>query len=225
MGLILGIDEAGRGPLIGPMAIAGCLIDEKIEIESKKLGVKDSKLLLSKKRELLAKKIKEKAIAYHVLLIHPYEIDSKIKSGVNLNRVEAEKAAEIINQLSKKIEEPLKVVIDCPSPNKELWKKYVLRKITKQDNIFVVCEHKADKNHIAVSAASILAKCAREREVAKLKKKIGKDFGSGYSHDPKTQEFLRQYSKEHKKDGIFRETWQTWQNHKKQKEQKKLEDF
>ena len=60
--LILGIDDAGRGPLIGPMALAGCLTTRTREQEFKALGVKDSKLLASRKREWLAKKIKEKAI-------------------------------------------------------------------------------------------------------------------------------------------------------------------
>ena len=53
---ILGIDDAGRGPLIGPMALAGCLINPEIETEFKKIGVKDSKMLTPLKREFLAKK-------------------------------------------------------------------------------------------------------------------------------------------------------------------------
>jgi len=223
--LILGIDDAGRGPLIGPMALAGCLTTKMRETEFKALGVKDSKLLPPRKREWLARKIKEKAISYKVELSHPYEIDARAGNGLNLNKIEAIKAAEIINKLTKKIHEPIRVVIDCPSPNKESWRRYVLEHVHKNKNLIIACEHKADRDYVAVSAASILAKSAREREVAKIKKKIGKDFGSGYPNDPKTIEFLKKYSKEHKKDGIFRETWATFQNHKKQKEQKKLLDF
>ncbi len=225
--LILGIDDAGRGPLIGPMALAGCLIARFREEEFRALGVKDSKLLTSRKREWLARKIREKALAYHVALSHPYEIDSRTGAGLNLNKIEAIKAAEIINKLTKKIHEPVRVVIDCPSPNKENWRRYVMRHVleSKKKNLIIACEHKADRDYPAVSAASILAKSAREKEVKELKNKIGKDFGSGYPNDPKTIEFLKKYSKEHKKDGIFRETWATFQNHKKQKEQKKLLDF
>jgi len=221
--LILGIDDAGRGPVIGPMALAGCLVNNEIEKEFKELGVKDSKLLLPKKRELLAEKIKQKSLSYFVVLTYPYEIDSKIKSGINLNRVEAEKASEIINNIAEKYpDEKIRVVIDCPSPNKESWRKVVIRKICRQENIFVACEHKADRDYVAVSAASILAKSRREEEIEKLKQKIGMDFGSGYPHDPKTIEFLKNYSREYEKDGIFRETWQTWENNKAEKEQKKL---
>ena len=225
MELIIGIDDAGRGPVLGPMALAGVLVNKEIENKFKKLGVKDSKLLTSEKREELAKKIKEKAIAFYVALTHANEIDSKIKTGTNLNKVEAEKAAEIINNLTKETEESIKVVIDCPSPNKESWRKDVLRKISRQENLLVACEHKADRDYVAVSAASILAKSAREKEISLLKKKIGKDFGSGYPNDPKTIKFLKKYSEEHKKDGIFRETWATFKNHKKEKQQKKLGEF
>ena len=66
--LILGIDDAGRGPLIGPMTLAGCLITEELEKEFKELGVKDSKMLTAKRREFLAGKIREKALAFHITL-------------------------------------------------------------------------------------------------------------------------------------------------------------
>jgi ribonuclease HII len=223
--LILGIDDAGRGPLIGPMALAGCLVTKDIEKYFKKIKVRDSKLLAASTREHLAKKIKEKALSYHVELSHPSEIDTRASSGLNLNKIEAIKAAKIINKLTKKRKEKIRIIIDCPSPNRESWRRYVLQHVRKNKNLIIACEHKADRDYVAVSAASILAKSAREKEIAKIKKKINKDFGSGYPNDPKTIEFLQQYSKEHKKDGIFRETWATFQNHKKQKEQKKLLDF
>ena len=223
--LILGIDDAGRGPLIGPMALAGCLINRETESEFKKLGVKDSKLLSPKRREYLAKIIKEKALRFHITLTHPYEIDSRAGAGLNLNKIEAIKAAEIINNIVRASDEEIRAVIDCPSPNRESWKRYVVEHVMKKKNLTIACEHKADRDHVAVSAASILAKSMREREVAKIKKKINKDFGSGYPNDPKTLEFLKKYASEHKKDGIFRETWATFKNHKNQKEQRKLLDY
>lgn len=223
--LILGIDDAGRGPLIGAMALAGCLVTPDIEKYFKEIRVRDSKMLTARTREYLARKIRERAVSYHVTLTHPNEIDERTKNGTNLNKIEAKEAAKIINKLTKNIEGQVRVVIDCPSPNKESWRGQVLEHIKNMSNLVIACEHKADRDHVAVSAASILAKSAREKDVAALKKKIGKDFGSGYPNDPKTVEFLKKYSKEHKKDGIFRETWATFQNHKKQKEQKKLLDF
>ncbi len=75
--LVLGIDDAGRGPVIGPMILAGVLIDEKLKPELKKLGVKDSKQLTQKRREFLAEKIKEKAETFEIIIIYPPEIEEK----------------------------------------------------------------------------------------------------------------------------------------------------
>jgi ribonuclease HII len=222
--LILGIDDAGRGPIIGPMVMAGVLIDEKDESRLKFLGVRDSKQLTQNRREVLAKEIEKIAISYHVVLIHPYEIDGRGTAGLNLNKIEAVKAALIINNLNK-TSERIKVVIDCPSTNIKKWENYLKGYVDRIDNLDFFVEHKADVNHVACSAASILAKCAREEEVEKIKEKIGKDFGSGYPSDPATKKFIEEYSKEHKKDGIFRETWATWQNHKTKKEQRSINDF
>ena len=73
--LTLGIDDAGRGPVIGPMVLAGCLINEGPENELKKMGVKDSKQLTQKRREMLAEKIREKAETFEIILVHPDKID------------------------------------------------------------------------------------------------------------------------------------------------------
>ena len=97
--------------------------------------------------------------------------------------------------------------------------------ISKKTSIQIVSEHKADDKYVIVGAASIIAKSKREKEIKKIKKTIGVDFGSGYPSDPITKKFLSQYAKKHKADGIFRQTWATWKNHIKKKEQKKLGEF
>ena len=226
MTLNLGIDEAGRGPVIGPLVICGCIVNSSDKKELIKLGIKDSKQLSPKKREELFTIIIQK-YKYEYLVILPKEIDGAVKSDDDsLNDLEAKKAAEIIIKL--KLENKIdSVVIDCPSTNRESWKNYVFKHINenKKGNLILACEHKADRDYAACSAASILAKSEREKQVREIKKKIGKDFGSGYPSDPATIDFLKNYSKEHKKDGIFRETWATFQNHKAKKEQKNLLDF
>lgn len=234
MSLILGIDDAGRGPVIGPMVLAGCLIDKKIESKFRKHRVRDSKMLTAKRREYLAKLIKKHAIAYEVVVSYPDEIDNIINGKdfdiSNINKLEAAKSAEIINKLVKHAKgEPVRIVIDCPSPNRESWQQYLMNYLLKLNKdvkgLLISCEHKADVNHVAVSAGSILAKSRREEEVAKIKKKIGKDFGSGYCTDPKTKKFLEEHYKTHKQDGIFRHTWGTVKNHKAKKAQKKIGEF
>lgn len=222
--LVLGIDDAGRGPIIGPMVLAGCLTDEETEKEFKEKGVKDSKQLTPKKREQLAELIKEKAIAYHTIKINPEEIDMQNGKGINLNHLEAIKMAEVINALNKKTDK-IRVYIDCPSVNIPVWTNYLKKFVEYLGNLEIISEHKADINYPCVSAASILAKTARDEEIEKLKKKLGVDFGSGYPADPNTCKFLKEYSKKHEHDGIFRKTWSTWKNLCLNKKQKKLEEF
>ncbi len=222
--LEIGIDDAGRGPVIGPMVLAGVLIKEENKAFLKKIGVRDSKKLSPQRREVLAEQIKEIAYNFEIVLIHPQEIDGRGTAGLNLNKIEAIKSALIINKLNIK-DEKIKVVIDCPSNNIKKWTDYLKRYIEHPANLELAVEHKADVNHVSCSAASILAKTTRDAEVEKIKKQIGVDFGSGYPSDPITKKFLKEYSQKHKKDGIFRETWATWQNHKAKKEQKNINDF
>ncbi|MBI5149038.1 ribonuclease HII [Candidatus Pacearchaeota archaeon] len=222
--LVLGIDDSGRGPLIGPMIMAGVLLKKEDEERLKRLGVRDSKKLTDKRREILAAEIRKVAVGYEIFVVHPNEIDGRQAAGLNLNKIEAIKAAEIINKLNKK-NEKINVVIDCPSNNITKWHLYLVGFVKNTNNLNFIIEHKADVNHVACSAASILAKVQREKEVADLKKKLGVDFGSGYTSDPITQKFLKEHYKDHKKDGIFRETWQTLKTEKAKKEQKSIVDF
>ncbi len=219
--LVLGIDDAGRGPVIGPMVLAGCLIDDSEEGKLKRLGVKDSKKLTQKRREFLSEKIKDAAETFEITLAYPKEIDGKNAHGVNLNAIEALKMAEIINKINKGFTR-IKVIIDCPSVSIEKWKDFLKTKINNLSNLEIVCEHKADQKYVSVSAASILAKCVRETEMDKLKGEYGNEMGSGYCSDPKTYKFLELHSKEHANKGIFRKTWGTWREACAVAEQKKL---
>jgi ribonuclease HII len=219
--LILGIDDAGRGPVIGPMILAGCLVNEKTEKEFKKLGIKDSKQLTQKRREFLEKIIKEKSETFEIVLSHPIEIDKTNNNGINLNALEAIKAAEIINKINKGFKK-IKVIIDCPSPSILKWQDFLKTKIKNLSNLEISCEHKADKNHISVAAASILAKCVREKEMSLLKEKYGNGIGSGYTSDPATCRFLEKHAEKYIDEGIFRKTWATWKNLFAKKQQKIL---
>ncbi len=222
--LKLGIDDSGRGPVLGPMILSGVLIDSNLEKQLKKLGVKDSKLLNKEKREILAEIIRKKALSYHTSIILPQEIDARNYMGFNLNRVEAIKTAEIINQINKGLDK-IKVIIDCPSRNIEKWTAIVKTYIEKKENLEFQVEHKADLNHISVSAASIIAKSKRESELEILRKKLKVEFGSGYCSDPITRKFLKDNLYKMKKHRIFRQTWQTYKNQQQEIEQRKLKDF
>lgn len=231
MKYFIGIDDSGRGPVIGPMILAGILADEKQIKILKELGAKDSKMITPRRRELLAKRIKKFIAAHYIVKVPPQEIDHQLNSGINLNKVEAIKAAEIINLLMKKVDElklkEIGIIIDCPSVNRESWKDYLMKHIIENKNVKINmrCEHKADVNHAIVSAASILGKVTRDAEIEKIKIKYGIECGSGYPADPLCKKFLREQGDEFAERGIVRKTWQTWKNHVNKKTQKRLKDF
>jgi len=229
--LFLGIDDAGRGPVIGPMVLAGCLVNEETAERFKRLGVKDSKMLTPERREKLAEIIKQGAEAFYIVQASASDIDYSLTHGTNLNQLEALKTAEIINHILEIIKKEVILQIDCPSNNIIAWRNYLLERVNENitKRVKVQCEHKADVRYPAVSAASILAKVTRDREIESIKKKYGIEVGSGYPADPLCQKFIRTEAKNYMKQGIIRETWQTFKNsqlgEKKEKLQKRLNDF
>ncbi|HIH42633.1 TPA: ribonuclease HII [Candidatus Woesearchaeota archaeon] len=252
MALICGIDEAGRGPIIGPLVICGAVIDEKDGARLKSIGVKDSKLLTPKQREDLFDKVKSIVKSYKILIIEPDEIDDAVESDtLNLNWLEAIKSAEIMHELEKDVKFE-KAILDCPSNNISAYKNYVKNEFKKLESknkintpdksdkkhsvINIIAEHKADFNYPVVSAASILAKVTRDAEIHKIEQKVRKELGnavnigSGYPSDPYTQKFLKENYK--KFTGIFRKSWSTYKDitnveikAKAAKLQKKLGEF
>jgi len=216
---ILGIDDAGRGPVLGPMILAGILIEDKDEQFIKNLGAKDSKLLTPKRRNEIKKDIETK-FKHHVEVAQPEEIDK----STNLNYLEAIHAAKIINTLTENINEKVKIIVDCPSTNIQSWKSDVQKLIKKPEIISLSCEHKADFNHPVVSAASIIAKEKREDEMKRLREQFKIDFGSGYPADPKTKEFIINNYNNEKYKKIIRFSWNTVKKLTKpnKSEQKKL---
>ena len=217
MTTVLGIDEAGRGPIIGPLIIAGVLIDKKDEKKLRDIEVKDSKLLNQKQREILFDKIIKIARSTSIIIIGPEEIDKNILKDdtSNLNWLEAKKSAEIINEFN-----PTTAILDSPHPKPEKYADYIRNILTKETEL--ISEHKADVNHPVCSAASILAKVTREREMDKIKAKYG-NTGPGYPSNSITQEFVKSNWDKHPE--IFRKSWKTFQNVANKKNQKEISEF
>ena len=190
--LVAGVDEAGRGCVIGPLVVAGVLISkEKLHVLSW-LGVKDSKLLSPRKRVVLFAEISGLAKECHVVKISPKEIDCVVESNRKLhklNRLEAKTMAQVINALN-----PDEAFVDAADILEERFKHHIQEGLTVKAKI--TSKHKADKIYPVVSAASIIAKVERDKEIAALKGVYG-DFGSGYLADPKTMIFLRQWLQTH----------------------------
>ena len=184
--LIAGVDDAGRGSILGPLVIAGILLKEEDLQKLVNLGVRDSKLLSPKKREELAEEIKKIAIKCHVLKLHPSEIDKVVNSGRKLhklNRLEAKAMAKVIEELKPDI-----AYVDASDVVAERFKQHIQECLPFR--VKIVSEHKADKKYPIVSAASIIAKVERDRAIKEIKREYG-EVGCGYATDPKTIEFLK----------------------------------
>ena len=198
---ILGIDEAGRGCVIGPMAISAVLIKSKGIEEFRKLGVKDSKKLTPKRRRKLAKGIKRLAVDFRIMLHQPKDIDL-----TSLNELDLQSIVKLIDEF-----QPDKAIFDVPThPGgvKRFVQSVNLR--IKQKNE-LIGENKADEKYLVVSAASILAKVERENVIKKLREEFG-DFGSGYMSDQKTQRFLKDcYQEKQSFPQIVRHKWSSVQ--------------
>lgn len=217
--VILGIDEAGRGSVVGPLVISGFLISENSVDKLKAIGVKDSKLVAYDDRATMKQELKKIAVATKTIVIEPNEIDLKLKT-MSLNDLETIKMAEIINSFP----EATKVIIDCPDANPLKFKGFIYRYINNKELINnLIAEHKADLNYPVVSAASIFAKVNRDTEIERIKSEININIGSGYPSDPLTKKFLDEYWNIH--TNIMRQSWQTWKDVKAKKMQKNLFDF
>ncbi|MFX0067919.1 MAG: ribonuclease HII [Candidatus Hodarchaeota archaeon] len=201
---VLGIDEAGRGPVFGPMIMCGALIYENKLEQLSKIGVKDSKSLAPRKRVSLSSHIVE-ILDDHILLeISPKEIDDSVEKN-ELNLLEARKMAELIEKLRPDI-----AYVDSPQKSTERYTKKIREGLSFEPKI--IAENYAEIKYPIVAAASILAKVKRDRIIERLRQKYG-DFGSGYPADGRTKEFLVQWYKRHKSfPEEVRRSWKTIKN-------------
>jgi ribonuclease HII len=218
--LVAGVDEAGRGCVIGPLVIAGFLMkEEKLPLLAQ-LGVKDSKLLSPKKREALAAEIARLAEKHLIVKLAPKEIDRAVESKRKLhklNRLEAQTMAQIINALKPDI-----AYVDAADVVEDRFKHHIQEDLTVK--VKIISRHKADRIYPVVSAASIIAKVERDKEIAALKGMYG-DFGSGYLTDQKTMRFLKQWLQTHTEyPACVRKSWKPAKRAKNEKGtvQKKL---
>ncbi len=197
---ILGIDEAGRGSVLGPMVIAGVIVPEKMEKILERMGVKDSKRLTPNRRTILSRKLK-KMFEYEIVVITAREIDELRANGVNLNEIEKNAMESIIIKLK-----PEKAIVDAVDVKAERFQD----NLRKDTGFNVFAEHKADDKYIEVSAASIIAKAERDAQIAEINKEFIKSggIGSGYPSDPTTKKFLTNYTYDEMPDFV-RRSWAT----------------
>lgn len=207
--MIAGIDEAGKGPVIGPTCIGGVKIEESRAHILKVLGVADSKKLTPKKREQLAAQIKKYADSFFILEVSPSQID-ELRKIMSMNEIMVVCFSKVLEHLKPDV-----VFVDAADVKAErfaynLRRQYAKTSPAHAEKIEIICEHQADTVYPVVSAASIIAKVRRDELIEELKQEWG-DFGSGYPSDPKTKEFLLKWGKEHSGEfpSIVRQSWQT----------------
>jgi ribonuclease HII len=185
--LVAGVDDAGRGCVIGPLVIAGVLMKEEDLPKLSQLGVRDSKILSPHRREILAAQIKRLAEKYSIEKLTPRQIDEVVLTGKKLrklNWLEAKTMARVIEELRPDV-----AYVDASDVVERRFGQDILDCLPFE--LKMVSEHKADSTYPIVSAASIIAKVERDREISELAKAYG-DFGSGYPSDPRTIQFLEQ---------------------------------
>ncbi|BCU69018.1 ribonuclease HII [Stygiolobus caldivivus] len=196
--ILLGIDEAGRGSIIGPMIVAGVIVEDHKADLLAKLGVKDSKKLTRRKREELFKLIAYYSVSVIVVKVLPQDIDRE-----NLNELTYDSVIKII-QLSLPYR-PSKITVDKVGKEERVIE--FIKEIGSEANVV----HNADVLFPECSAASIVAKVIRDKVTDTLKEIYG-DFGSGYPGDSKTISWIKStYSRADKPPPIIRRSWKILQ--------------
>jgi len=206
--LIAGVDDAGRGPIIGPLVIAGVLVPEEQQKELWELGVRDSKLLTPVTRTQLNAKIRATVVKFSLVEAQPKEIDDFVLHGGRLRRLnylEARMMATVLSDLA-----PSEAYVDASDVNEARYGADIREFLPESlKGMRIVSEHHADRTFPVVSAASIIAKVRRDALVDELRDQYG-DFGSGYITDPKTMSFLRSWRQTHSEyPPIVRMSWKT----------------
>jgi ribonuclease HII len=196
----VGIDEAGRGPVIGPLVVCAAGISEDNLLELESLNLKDSKKYTRKKREELEESILSLAEC-QCIEISAVEIDFQMRQKT-LNDIEVELFAQVLSHFPH----ATKIIVDACDVDESRFGERVCSHARIPS---IISEHRADDTYPVVSAASIIAKIQRDRRVDELKEIHG-DFGSGYCSDAKTIKFLKEYiKKEGKLPPIARSSWDT----------------
>jgi ribonuclease HII len=212
--VICGVDEAGKGSVLGPLVVAGIGVSSEERLSG--LGVRDSKQLSPKERERLYGEIRKRC-KIATVTIDAQEIDT-IRNEMTMNSCVARAHAQVIQKLS-----PACAYVDACDVNSFRYAEMV--KVHLPSPCEIVSEHHADEKYLVVSAASIVAKVVRDGQITKLAKKYGR-IGSGYPSDPVTIRWLSDYIGEHPvPPPIARRSWKTVGALLAKKTQRSLLDF
>jgi ribonuclease HII len=213
--MICGVDEAGRGPVIGPMVVAGLALTSESQLEG--LNVRDSKKCTPKRREKLAAELKEFA-TFEAIIIPAADIDA-MRERMTMNQIEIKLFASVLAKIK-----PSLAYVDSADVDEKRFAKDIVNELGF--DLKIISKHGADEIYPIVSAASIIAKTTRDFEITKIKKILGADMGSGYPSDKTTIAFLERWIE---KNGTppphTRHSWKTTQRIINNVKTKKIEDY
>jgi len=222
---LIGVDEAGRGPVLGPLVVVG--VRTRDDGPLREIGVRDSKKCTPELRERLGPQIRRFCEHVVVRTISPERIDSA-RERMTLNELEAEVFAEVIRGLltskfpAGRTPGSIRVYVDAADANAAAFKERVLQYLGVR--VDLISEHKADDTYPVVSAASILAKLIRDEEMVRISREVGENVGSGYPSDPVTINYIEKAIRE---NGVLpphtRKSWETVQRFLRK--DRKLDDF
>lgn len=194
---IAGIDEAGRGPVIGPLVVCCAFCRREDEKRLKELSVRDSKKLSARQREAMYSELK-KFCTFKWVEISAADLNT-LMGEMSLNDIEAKVMADLAKQVVD-----ADIMIDMPDRYSWTFRGRMQRfGMTRFE-----AEHKADDRYPIVSAASICAKIVRDAKIDEIRKATC-DFGSGYPGDKKTMEALKDNEKRKMLQPFIRVRWKT----------------
>ena len=205
MTLRLGIDEAGRGCVLGPMVYSGCLVHVDHEPSLTDAGVRDSKKLTAKKRAELRTFVESTAADFVIHPFSPAELDA-----TSLNEL----GKRALVQFTARFQ-PDVLIFDAPVPPKQI-PGYIadlrvrLAAAGVRSDLRIIGENGADDRYACCAAASILAKTERDKLLAAIEAEAGAPIGSGYPGDPRTRAWLEAvYDPERGFPPSVRTKWET----------------
>jgi ribonuclease HII len=242
--MFLGVDEAGRGPVLGPLVVAGLVAGDEESLKA--MGVRDSKVLSAGRREELFSILSEEF--YHCILELPASSIDLSREQMTMNELEVICFASVIASLHRgevvvhpsikgEVKAELggtssaidRVILDAADVNADRFGDEVLEETHHLEDIGGIgflSLHKADRDHPVVGAASILAKVNRDRRIQRISKNLGRSIGSGYPSDPVTVSFLKDHLDEKGELPFFaRKSWETSKKMLVDRHQRSLLDY
>lgn len=218
---LVGLDEAGRGPVLGPLVVGVCSVPAEDLDELVRQGVRDSKDLTAKRRGELEDWFIEQTLSRDwyggTISLQPERIDIALQHE-GLNLLEVQGFQEALHTLPQQAN--VNIVADACDVNVQRFTQRIVAGLQHWPwpESTIESEHKADQHHAVVAMASILAKEERDRAVNAMQDRLGFPIGSGYPSDPKTQRALFQLCLQDEIDPEVRWGWATierfWAQHR-----------